>query len=121
MGIGQSGGFGPGFRTMAGQQYQKPWPQTVFESVGGDKPEVIESQQPMRPPQQPVMQQPPASPPQHAPPTSYAPTPRQEYGESARGPAPEPGMVWSQKSKRWVRYTRKPYDKHENYKSYPQY
>jgi len=36
-----------------------------------------------------------------------------------QGPAPFPGAQWSEKSKKWVRYTRRPYIKHP--KQYSQY
>jgi len=112
MGIGGSGGgFGPGFTTMAGQQYQKPWPQTVFESVGGNKPEIIERPSPIMPPSTSQSFQASVSQPQ----AYVSPSPQIQrqgnYEQSSSGPAPGPGMVWSNKSKRWVRYTRQPYSK----------
>ena len=46
-------------------------------------------------------------------PTGYQPRPQQQPAGRGGGgpitPPPEPGMVWSEKSQRWVRYTRKPY------------
>lgn len=119
MGVGRRGGYGSNFAyadnsayrvaSLVGDAGQGFWPSKVQESVGARP--IMGQEMPMQPmqPVQPVqsMQRfPGIQTPQVAPP------PGQQTQAQPEGQPPKPGMVWSERSKKWVKYPRGPYKKY---------
>jgi hypothetical protein len=72
-------------------------------------------------PEQPISVQPTYQPPQQEQYRQPQQTQRPSYTAGPKGQPPQPGMKWSENSKKWVWYERTPYTKHTGQQPQQQY